>query len=140
VDTSQVRSGQSAQQEDADNALAVAAHAAAEWLRRPVAQPSPSYVIHLSGPTHRHGHGVRCLAGRLLLERLQAVGAQAVVPAVQPISHREVMIIDGETVITRRFDFTKATRERNTERLLILRDPGLAKQYTRHRETHQQHR
>jgi Low affinity iron permease len=60
--------------------------------------------------------------------------------AVQPISHREVMIIDGETSFTRRFDYTKATRERNTERLLIFRDPGPAKQYTRNWETHQQHR
>jgi phosphatidylserine/phosphatidylglycerophosphate/cardiolipin synthase-like enzyme len=59
--------------------------------------------------------------------------------AVQPISHRKVMIIDGETVITRSFNFTKATRERNTERLPIFRDLGLAKQYTRNWETHQQH-
>jgi phosphatidylserine/phosphatidylglycerophosphate/cardiolipin synthase-like enzyme len=96
--------------------------------------------MHLSGPTHRHGHAVSWLVGRLLLERLQAVGTQAVVRAVQPISHRKVMIIDGETVITRSFNLTKATRERNTERLLIFHDPGLAKQYPRNWETHQPHR
>jgi phosphatidylserine/phosphatidylglycerophosphate/cardiolipin synthase-like enzyme len=40
------------------------------------------------------------------------------------------MIVDGESVITGSFNFTKAAQERNAENLLIIRDPTLAAQYT----------
>jgi phosphatidylserine/phosphatidylglycerophosphate/cardiolipin synthase-like enzyme len=38
------------------------------------------------------------------------------------IAHNKVMIIDGETVITGSFNFTKAAEENNAENLLVIRD------------------
>ena len=49
------------------------------------------------------------------------------------------MIIDGETIITGSFNFTKAAQENNAENLLIIRDPALAVQYTQNWEAHRQH-
>ena len=46
------------------------------------------------------------------------------------IDHNKVMVIDGETVITGSFNFTKAAEERNAENLLIIDDKNLAKRYT----------
>ena len=40
------------------------------------------------------------------------------------------MIIDGETVITGSFNFTKAAETHNAENLLVIYDPELAKKYT----------
>ena len=40
------------------------------------------------------------------------------------------MIIDGETVITGSFNFTKAAQERNAENLLILESAALAGEYS----------
>jgi phosphatidylserine/phosphatidylglycerophosphate/cardiolipin synthase-like enzyme len=39
------------------------------------------------------------------------------------------MVIDGETVITGSFNFTKSSEERNAENLLVLRDGALAERY-----------
>jgi len=55
------------------------------------------------------------------------------------IAHNKVMIIDGETVITGSFNFTKSAEERNAENLLILQDKGLAAVYTRNWEDHARH-
>lgn len=41
------------------------------------------------------------------------------------------MIIDGETVITGSFNFTKAAEESNTENLHVIRDKKLAQRYVR---------
>lgn len=35
-------------------------------------------------------------------------------------------VMDGETVITGSFNFTKAAEERNAENLLVIRDAALA--------------
>ena len=40
------------------------------------------------------------------------------------------MVIDGTTVITGSFNFTKATEEKNVENLLIIKSGELAKVYT----------
>lgn len=46
------------------------------------------------------------------------------------IYHDKVMIIDGKTVITGSFNFTKAAETKNAENLLVLRgNPELAKLY-----------
>lgn len=55
------------------------------------------------------------------------------------IAHNKVMIIDGATVITGSFNFTKAAEEKNAENLLIIRDPGLAKLYMENWERHRVH-
>lgn len=55
------------------------------------------------------------------------------------IAHNKVMIIDGHTVITGSFNFTKAAEERNAENLLIIRDTELAERYTENWKAHQEH-
>lgn len=45
------------------------------------------------------------------------------------IAHNKVMVIDGATVITGSFNFTKAAQERNAENLLVIEDTALAQQY-----------
>ena len=45
------------------------------------------------------------------------------------ITHNKVMIIDGETVITGSFNFTKAAEENNAETLLIIHDKKLSERY-----------
>ena len=54
------------------------------------------------------------------------------------IAHNKIIIIDGSTVITGSFNFTKAAEERNAENLLVIRSKDLAKLYmdnwTKHRE------
>jgi phosphatidylserine/phosphatidylglycerophosphate/cardiolipin synthase-like enzyme len=61
------------------------------------------------------------------------------IDAEHAIAHNEVMVIDNEFVITGSFNFTKAAQEKNAENLLIIRDQGLATQYTQNWETHRQH-
>ena len=45
------------------------------------------------------------------------------------IAHNKVMVIDGSTVITGSFNFTKAAEESNAENLLVIRSPELAAKY-----------
>ncbi|MDY0885404.1 phospholipase D family protein [Dongia soli] len=45
------------------------------------------------------------------------------------IAHNKVMVIDGATVITGSFNFTKAAQDKNAENLLVLHDAELARQY-----------
>ena len=47
------------------------------------------------------------------------------IDAEHAIAHNKVMIIDGETVITGSFNFTKAAEENNAENLLIIHDKKL---------------
>ena len=49
------------------------------------------------------------------------------------------MIIDGETVITGSFNFTKAAEEKNAENLLVIQDKNLAERYTENWQEHAQH-
>ncbi|MHB1220181.1 MAG: phospholipase D family nuclease [Alphaproteobacteria bacterium] len=46
------------------------------------------------------------------------------------IAHNKVMVIDGATVVTGSFNFTKAAQERNAENVLIIHDRNLAARYT----------
>ena len=55
------------------------------------------------------------------------------------IAHNKVMVIDGETVITGSFNFTKAAEENNAENLLVIRDRTLAERYTKNWQEHAQH-
>jgi phosphatidylserine/phosphatidylglycerophosphate/cardiolipin synthase-like enzyme len=51
------------------------------------------------------------------------------IDAQHAIAHNKVMIIDGETVITGSFNFTKAAEENNAENLLVIKDKKLASAY-----------
>ncbi len=56
------------------------------------------------------------------------------------IAHNKVMLIDGVTVITGSFNFSKAAEIANAENLLIIsQDPELAKAYTANWKTHLAH-
>lgn len=56
------------------------------------------------------------------------------------IAHNKVMIIDGTTLLTGSFNFTKAAEKNNAENLLVVKnDPALVQTYQRNFETHLQH-
>jgi phosphatidylserine/phosphatidylglycerophosphate/cardiolipin synthase-like enzyme len=55
------------------------------------------------------------------------------------IAHNKVMVIDGSTVITGSFNFTKSAEENNAENLLVIRSPELAGKYTDNWKTHLGH-
>ena len=61
------------------------------------------------------------------------------IDAQHAIAHNKVMIIDGETVITGSFNFTKAAEERNAENLLIIHDKKLAERYAENWQEHERH-
>ena len=55
------------------------------------------------------------------------------------IAHNKIMIIDGTTVITGSFNFTKAAEEKNAENLLIIKSEELAKKYLENWKNHKDH-
>jgi phosphatidylserine/phosphatidylglycerophosphate/cardiolipin synthase-like enzyme len=66
-------------------------------------------------------------------------GIPVKIDAQHAIAHNKVMIIDGETVITGSFNFTKAAEENNAENLLVIRDKKLAERYTKNWQEHDRH-
>jgi len=66
-------------------------------------------------------------------------GISVKIDAQHSIAHNKVMIIDGETVITGSFNFTKAAEENNAENLLVIRDRKLASLYTKNWQDHEKH-
>ncbi len=70
---------------------------------------------------------------------LRNEGIPVYIDASHAIAHNKVMVIDGVTVVTGSFNFTKAAEERNAENLLIIRDPGLARLYMANWEKHREH-
>ena len=55
------------------------------------------------------------------------------------IAHNKIIIIDGSTVITGSFNFTKAGEESNAENLLIIKSPELAASYIANFQEHKAH-
>jgi phosphatidylserine/phosphatidylglycerophosphate/cardiolipin synthase-like enzyme len=66
-------------------------------------------------------------------------GIPVKIDAQHAIAHNKVMVIDGETVITGSFNFTKAAEEKNTENLLVIRDNKLAERYIKNWQEHAGH-
>jgi phosphatidylserine/phosphatidylglycerophosphate/cardiolipin synthase-like enzyme len=66
-------------------------------------------------------------------------GVPTKIDAQHAIAHNKVMIIDGETVITGSFNFTKAAEENNAENLLIIHDKKLAERYSKNWQEHEKH-
>jgi phosphatidylserine/phosphatidylglycerophosphate/cardiolipin synthase-like enzyme len=66
-------------------------------------------------------------------------GVPTKIDAQHAIAHNKIMIIDGETVITGSFNFTKAAEEKNAENLLILKDKKLADRYLANWKEHEKH-
>jgi len=61
------------------------------------------------------------------------------IDSAHAIAHNKVMVIDGETVITGSFNFTKAAEENNAENLLVIRDKNLAGLYAENWQEHTNH-
>ncbi len=61
------------------------------------------------------------------------------IDTVHAIAHNKIMIIDGETVITGSFNFTKAAEQNNAENLLVIHDRKLAERYVRNWQEHEGH-
>ena len=66
-------------------------------------------------------------------------GIPVKIDAQHAIAHNKVMVIDGETVITGSFNFTKAAEENNAENLLVIRDKKLAERYIENWKEHEKH-
>jgi len=60
---------------------------------------------------------------------LQHAGVPVTIDSKVAIAHNKVIVIDGQTVITGSFNFTKAAQEKNAENLLVIRNPDLAAKY-----------
>jgi len=66
-------------------------------------------------------------------------GIPTFIDAKHAIAHNKIIIIDGETVLTGSFNFTKAAEEKNAENLLIIRDKAIAEKYTSNWDGHVEH-
>lgn len=66
-------------------------------------------------------------------------GIPAQIDRRHAIAHNKVMILDGRTVITGSFNFTKSAEESNAENLLIIRDATMAEAYTQNWMLHAGH-
>jgi phosphatidylserine/phosphatidylglycerophosphate/cardiolipin synthase-like enzyme len=72
-------------------------------------------------------------------QALATSGATVYVDSKHSIAHNKVMVLDGQTVVTGSFNFTKGAEEKNAENLLILDSPELAKLYKNEWEKHRGH-
>jgi len=61
------------------------------------------------------------------------------IDSAHDIAHNKIMIIDGETVISGSFNFTKSAEDKNAENLLIIRDKPLAEKYIKNWQEHDGH-
>jgi phosphatidylserine/phosphatidylglycerophosphate/cardiolipin synthase-like enzyme len=66
-------------------------------------------------------------------------GIPTFIDAKHAIAHNKVIVIDGETVVTGSFNFTKAAEEKNAENLLVICDKALAKKYEDNWQRHRAH-
>ena len=71
---------------------------------------------------------------------LRNAGIPVCIDSAHRIAHNKVMLIDGSTVITGSFNFTKAAEQSNAENLLIIRTAAeLASTYLVNWKAHKKH-
>jgi phosphatidylserine/phosphatidylglycerophosphate/cardiolipin synthase-like enzyme len=70
---------------------------------------------------------------------LDHAGIPVWIDARHAIAHNKIMIIDGGTILTGSFNFTKAAEQQNAENLVTIRDVALAGQYTANWQKHLEH-
>lgn len=71
---------------------------------------------------------------------LQNAGIAVLIDGKHAIAHSKIMLIDGATVITGSFNFTKAAEESNAENLLVLKNcPDLVNAYANSFRAHEAH-
>jgi len=61
------------------------------------------------------------------------------IDSIHSINHNKTMVLDGCTVITGSFNFTKKAEESNAENLLVIRDKKLAEKYGDNWRIHREH-
>ena len=61
------------------------------------------------------------------------------IDAKHAIAHNKIMVIDGKTILTGSFNFTKAAEMNNSENLLVIQDTALAAKYTANWQAHLKH-
>ena len=66
-------------------------------------------------------------------------GISIKIDSAHAIGQNKVMIIDGETIITGSFNFTKAAEDKNAVNLLVIRDKASAEKYTKNWQEHASH-
>src|SRR5437870_3674301 len=57
---------------------------------------------------------------------LGRAGVPVKIDAAHAVAHNKVMVVDGTTVITGSFNFTRAADEKNAENLLVIHDRAVA--------------
>src|SRR5205823_8631067 len=71
---------------------------------------------------------------------LERHGLEVWIDAAHAIAHNKVVVVDGRTVLTGRFNFTRQAEHENAENLLVLRDHGdLAALYRANFHSHREH-
>jgi phosphatidylserine/phosphatidylglycerophosphate/cardiolipin synthase-like enzyme len=88
---------------------------------------------------HRHGIKVQVILDKSQFQNehyssskfLSRAGIPIYIDYQPSLAHNKVMILDGTTVVTGSFNFTKAAEKYNAENLLIIRDVGLAQAYVK---------
>jgi phosphatidylserine/phosphatidylglycerophosphate/cardiolipin synthase-like enzyme len=72
-------------------------------------------------------------------EVLVKAGILVKIDAAHLVAHNKIMIIDGITVITGSFNFTKTAEERNAENVLVIHNKQFAAQYSENWRRHAAH-
>lgn len=66
-------------------------------------------------------------------------GIPTFIDAKHAIAHNKIMILDGQTVFTGSFNFTKAAEQSNAENLIVIPDTAIAAQYSKNWAEHFKH-
>ena len=70
---------------------------------------------------------------------IQHAGIPTFIDAKHAIAHNKIMVIDGATILTGSFNFTKAAEENNAENLLVIQNAALAEKYAANWQAHLKH-
>jgi len=69
----------------------------------------------------------------------QEAGIPVTIDSAYHIAHNKIIIVDGETVITGSFNFTKSAENQNAENLVVIRDAHIATEYIQNWNDHFAH-
>jgi phosphatidylserine/phosphatidylglycerophosphate/cardiolipin synthase-like enzyme len=96
------------------------------------AQARGAEVVVILDKSQSRGQGA---AGSILRD----AGVKVYIDSAHAIAHNKVMLIDGRTLVTGSFNFTKAAEDRNAENLIVLDSPEAVDLYMEEFRRHQGH-
>lgn len=70
---------------------------------------------------------------------LREAGVKVYIDSAHAIAHNKVILIDGQTLLTGSFNFTKSAEDRNAENLMVLESPEAVGLYMENFRTHLGH-